>query len=113
MPTLFTAAFVSATLVISCGSPFRPSRSGHQADAGVVIIIGTISSKGGRCPSPSLVVTRTDVGQGEIVRVVTSRSTSISGSGGCSGLELGTQVEVEGTQDNDQVTASRIAMIAR
>ena len=111
MTTFFAAAFVSATLFISCGNPFHPSQSDQHNETGFVVIIGTISSSTGRCPSASFEVTRSDTEAGQPVRVVTSPSTTISGRWGCSGLAIGTRVEVEGNQGQAQVTASRIVTV--
>ena len=111
MTTSFTLAFVSATLIISCGNPFHPSRPDPHDDIGVVVIIGTISSKAGRCPSANFEVTQAEAGVAQPMRVVTTPSTMISGREGCSGLAIGTQVEVEGNLGQDRVTASRIVVV--
>ena len=111
MTTVFAAAFVSATLFIGCGSPFHPSRSDQHNETGFVVIIGTISSSAGRCPSASFEVALSDTEASQAVLVVTNPSTTISGRSGCSGLTIGTRVEVEGNQDQAQVTASRIVTV--
>jgi hypothetical protein len=118
MTTALATAFLSATLIISCGNPFRPSpvhqeeRPGSTHVTGVVIVIGTISSRAGNCPSANLEITPSETAGRSPVRVVTGPSTIVSGQHGCSSLAVGTRVEVEGDQAQDPMRATRIILLS-
>ena len=118
MTSVTASLFVSATLFISCGSPFHPSRTdGHQHPArshagNVVFFVGTIATRVGKCPSARLEVARAESADGRPVRVVTGPATIVTGQGGCSGLTVGARLEVEGDQTQDEVRANRILLIS-
>ncbi len=118
MTSVTASLFVSATLFISCGSPFHPSRTdGHQHPArshggNVVFFVGTIATRVGKCPSARLEVARAEGADGRPVRVVTGPATIVTGQGGCSGLTVDARLEVEGDQTQDEVRANRILLIS-
>ena len=117
MTGVATTSLVLATLFISCGSPFHPSRGdGRQhsvrASRGtIVFFVGTIVSRAGACPSAHLQVARAEDRNASSVQVVTGPDTVVSGKGGCAGLAPGARVEVEGNQAQDTVRADRIVVI--
>ena len=118
MTSVTASLFVSATLFISCGSPFHPSREHERRDssrshqATVVVFVGTIASRVGTCPSARLEVTREETADTRPIVVVIGPDTTVAGKGGCSGLATGVRVEVEGTQRQDDVRADRILLIS-